>query len=200
MADKSSESGYYEESTMKCFGKLQNGSNRDSSETDVVPLNHNGSASQPRGYNENEVVTIDDDTDEEFFDNNNEEASPDRHLDDHCDSDETERDDSESSDVVCVGGFMPTAQDQSIQLSKIRSTAEPLHPADRVSMRNFKLLKLLGTGAYGEVFLVKKRDGDDKDKLYAMKILKKKKVTLKNKTIEHTRTEREVKNILYINN
>lgn len=57
---------------------------------------------------------------------------------------------------------------------------------------NFEFLKLLGTGAYGRVYLVKKIDGIDKGQLYAMKVLEKKKVTAKKKTIEHTRTEREV--------
>lgn len=195
MADKSSESGYYDESTMKVQSRnFRNG--RDSDESDEVLVHRNGLATlhQSSVMNEVDVVTIDDDTDEEPYDNNNEETSPDRHRDyenDHRDSDETEVNDSES-DVVCVEDFIPSAHEQSIELSKIRTTGEPLHPADRVSIKNFKLLKLLGTGAYGEVFLVKKLDGIDEGLLYAMKILKKKKVTMKNKTIEHTRTEREV--------
>lgn len=192
MADKSSESGYYEESTMK---RSRNIHNRDSNiDSDDGSENYNELESS---YNENEVVTIDDDTDEEDdpCNNNNGEASPDRHREyenDLRDSEETERNDSES-DVVIVNDALPTAAELSIELSKIRSKGEPLHPDDRVSIKNFKLLKLLGTGAYGEVFLVEKRDGLDQGELYAMKILKKKKVTLKNKTIEHTRTEREVR-------
>jgi serine/threonine protein kinase len=63
---------------------------------------------------------------------------------------------------------------------------------DKVSKRNFKIHKLLGTGAYGKVFLVEKLDGVDKGQLYAMKVLEKNKVTQKKKTTEHTRTEREV--------
>lgn len=67
-----------------------------------------------------------------------------------------------------------------------------LDPSEKVSAANFKLLKLLGTGAYGRVYLVQKIDGIDKGAFYAMKILEKEKVTKKNKTTEHTRTEREV--------
>jgi ribosomal protein S6 kinase alpha-5 len=53
-------------------------------------------------------------------------------------------------------------------------------------------MKLLGTGAYGRVYLVRKKTGKDKGHLYAMKVLDKAKVTMKPKTIEHTKTEREV--------
>lgn len=59
--------------------------------------------------------------------------------------------------------------------------------------------KLLGTGAYGKVFLVEKLDGVDKGQLYAMKVLEKNKVTQKKKTTEHTRTEREVSEIIKLN-
>uniref|UniRef100_A0A3B3WGG4 non-specific serine/threonine protein kinase n=1 Tax=Poecilia mexicana TaxID=48701 RepID=A0A3B3WGG4_9TELE len=54
------------------------------------------------------------------------------------------------------------------------------------------LLKVLGTGAYGKVFLVRKVSGHDAGKLYAMKVLKKATIVQKAKTAEHTRTERQV--------
>ena len=85
-------------------------------------------------------------------------------------------------------------------------------------MRNFELLKLLGTGglsilvilfffflaflhlqpilflilAYGKVFLVRKLGGNDGGKLYAMKVLKKATIVQKAKTTEHIKTERQV--------
>ncbi|XP_042165184.1 ribosomal protein S6 kinase alpha-4 isoform X2 [Oncorhynchus tshawytscha] len=59
-------------------------------------------------------------------------------------------------------------------------------------MENFELLKVLGTGAYGKVFLVRKNSGHDEGKLYAMKVLKKAAIVQKAKTAEHTRTERQV--------
>ncbi|RUS91275.1 hypothetical protein EGW08_000987, partial [Elysia chlorotica] len=62
----------------------------------------------------------------------------------------------------------------------------------RVSMQDFELLKVLGTGAYGKVFLVRKRGGRDAGKLYALKQLKKASIVQKTKTTEHTRTERQV--------
>uniref|UniRef100_A0A673A1Z8 Ribosomal protein S6 kinase, polypeptide 4 n=1 Tax=Sphaeramia orbicularis TaxID=375764 RepID=A0A673A1Z8_9TELE len=57
-------------------------------------------------------------------------------------------------------------------------------------MENFELLKVLGTGAYGKVFLVRKNSGHDAGQLYAMKVLKKAAIVQKAKTTEHTRTER----------
>uniref|UniRef100_A0AAY5ETB3 non-specific serine/threonine protein kinase n=1 Tax=Electrophorus electricus TaxID=8005 RepID=A0AAY5ETB3_ELEEL len=63
---------------------------------------------------------------------------------------------------------------------------------EKVGMENFELLKVLGTGAYGKVFLVRKISGHDEGKLYAMKVLKKAAIVQKAKTAEHTRTERQV--------
>ena len=40
-------------------------------------------------------------------------------------------------------------------------------------MKDFDLLKVLGTGAYGKVFLARKRSGVDAGNLFAMKVLKK---------------------------
>ncbi|XP_046400105.1 ribosomal protein S6 kinase alpha-5 isoform X2 [Ischnura elegans] len=69
----------------------------------------------------------------------------------------------------------------------------------KVDMSHFELLKVLGTGAYGKVFLVRKKGakgkgGDcvDAGRLYAMKVLKKASIVQKKKTTEHTRTERQV--------
>lgn len=62
----------------------------------------------------------------------------------------------------------------------------------KVDMSNFDLLRVLGTGAYGKVFLVRKVGGQDEGKLYAMKVLKKASIVQKQKTLEHTRTERQV--------
>jgi ribosomal protein S6 kinase alpha-5 len=62
----------------------------------------------------------------------------------------------------------------------------------KVTMEDFELLKVLGTGAYGKVFLVRKIGGLDHGKLYAMKVLKKASIVQKTKTTEHTMTERQV--------
>ena len=45
---------------------------------------------------------------------------------------------------------------------------------------------------YGKVFLVRKVNGQDSGKLFAMKVLKKQSVLRKKKVLEHTLTERSV--------
>jgi len=63
---------------------------------------------------------------------------------------------------------------------------------EKVDLESFHLLKVLGSGAYGKVFLVKKMHGHDAGCLYAMKVLKKAAIVHKPKTAEHTITERQV--------
>ena len=50
--------------------------------------------------------------------------------------------------------------------------------------------------AYGKVFLVRKLGGSDQGKLYAMKVLKKASIVQKTKTTEHTKTERQVLEVI----
>lgn len=166
----------------------------------------------------NEVVVVQDSDDEEenYYDNNNEESSPNRHgvvdtEENIRDSNETEKND-ESDDgddePVLVSEYtlnnlevlskITSNRKQSNALSLSFTNLNPrlpvvLDPKDKVGVEDFELLVLLGTGAYGKVFLVKKKTGKDTGSFYAMKILEKTKVTAKNKTTEHTRTEREVR-------
>lgn len=79
-----------------------------------------------------------------------------------------------------------------IEPATISSSSKSSLHKYRVDMDDFELLKVLGTGAYGQVFLVRKLTGHDKGKLYAMKVLRKEIVAQKTKTLDHTRTERKV--------
>lgn len=57
-----------------------------------------------------------------------------------------------------------------------------------VSLKDFKLLRVLGKGSFGTVLLVRKIDSG---RVYAMKVIKKKK--LRNKTqVQRTLTERAI--------
>ncbi|XP_063630470.1 ribosomal protein S6 kinase alpha-4-like isoform X2 [Cydia splendana] len=103
-----------------------------------------------------------------------------------------------SSSVELIGGTVPAPVQHSVDwnlvdASKIRKRYRVnLNGQSKVDISHFDLLKVLGTGAYGKVFLVKKRCGVDEGKLYAMKVLKKASIVQKLKTAEHTRTERQV--------
>ncbi|KAJ1555380.1 serine/threonine protein kinase psk1 [Cladochytrium tenue] len=59
----------------------------------------------------------------------------------------------------------------------------------KISMDDFDLLKVVGRGAYGKVFLVRRKDTP---RLYAMKVLRKATLTLHTKTAEHTKNERSI--------
>eukprot|EP00051_Salpingoeca_urceolata_P016843 m.226314 g.226314 ORF g.226314 m.226314 type:complete len:831 (-) comp18795_c0_seq6:158-2650(-) len=63
---------------------------------------------------------------------------------------------------------------------------------ERVGPDHFDLLRVLGTGAFGKVFLVRKTKGHDLGKLFAMKVLKKAAVVHSCKTTEHTKAERSI--------
>uniref|UniRef100_A0A7G3AY86 non-specific serine/threonine protein kinase n=1 Tax=Lutzomyia longipalpis TaxID=7200 RepID=A0A7G3AY86_LUTLO len=98
--------------------------------------------------------------------------------------------DNRSDSVVCVGSYSKSDFDLE-QTSRIRNNVV-LRPEDKVDITHFNILKVLGTGAYGKVYLVRKNGGVDHNKLYAMKVLKKSNLIQKKKTAEHTRTERQV--------
>lgn len=60
-----------------------------------------------------------------------------------------------------------------------------------VTVDDFDLLKVIGKGSFGKVFLVRKKGGVDDGSTYAMKALRKD-VLLKRNQIEHTKTERAI--------
>lgn len=52
-----------------------------------------------------------------------------------------------------------------------------LRPAVKISKEDFKIIKVIGRGTFGKVFMVKKKDSDQ---IYAMKVLKKEQVASRN--------------------
>lgn len=132
-------------------------------------------------------------------------AGRDEELDEEEDDDEEEeepeqqkepdapkkRNEKSSSSVIYNGTIIDKDGLEMIKISTI-NTKVKLCEDDKVCIEDFKLLKVLGTGAYGKVFLVRKLTGIDRNKLYAMKVLKKSTICQKKKTAEHTKTERQV--------
>jgi serine/threonine protein kinase len=72
-----------------------------------------------------------------------------------------------------------------------RASIKPMHLNSSVSVTDFDLLKVVGKGAFGKVFLVKKREGPDSEKLFAMKVLDKEVITQKGQ-VAHTKSERDI--------
>ncbi|XP_059544120.1 ribosomal protein S6 kinase alpha-5 isoform X2 [Myotis daubentonii] len=97
-----------------------------------------------------------------------------------------------SGGAAGTGGDGGAAGERLLTVKHELRTANLTGHAEKVGIENFELLKVLGTGAYGKVFLVRKISGHDAGKLYAMKVLKKATIVQKAKTTEHTRTERQV--------
>ena len=65
-------------------------------------------------------------------------------------------------------------------------------PNTRVGPESFQLLKVLGKGGYGKVFQVRKINGRDKGKIFAMKVLKKATIVRNQKDTAHTKAERNI--------
>ncbi|KAL4002734.1 Protein kinase domain family protein [Acanthocheilonema viteae] len=70
------------------------------------------------------------------------------------------------------------------------STVNP--PNTRLGPENFQLLKVLGKGGYGKVFQVRKINGKDEGRIFAMKVLKKATIIRNQKDTAHTKAERNI--------
>lgn len=78
-----------------------------------------------------------------------------------------------------------------VQKSDKRPSVKVFHMNTSVGVTDFDLLKVVGKGAFGKVFLVKKREGDDTEALYAMKVLDKSVIAQKGQ-VAHTKSERDI--------
>ena len=86
---------------------------------------------------------------------------------------------------------------------------DTVNPHKKVSAEDFHVLKVIGKGGYGtvsvfsdlflQVFLVQKiTKSPDKDKFYAMKVLKKAKLIRNEKNTVHTVSERNILQMLKV--
>lgn len=64
---------------------------------------------------------------------------------------------------------------------------------DKLNINHFEILKCIGTGAYGKVFLVKRKDTEE---ILAMKTLKKIEMMKKDIKVFHTKNERRIMEML----
>ncbi len=88
-----------------------------------------------------------------------------------------------------AGGAGPLASDQKDLLDVVGAGWTHGH---KVSVDDFELLKVLGKGSFGKVFLVRLLSNQ---RVFAMKVLKKEDV-MRRKQVEHTRTERRIMGVV----
>ncbi|XP_045070117.1 ribosomal protein S6 kinase alpha-6 [Coregonus clupeaformis] len=80
--------------------------------------------------------------------------------------------------------------DEGASYSEIPITHHVKEGCEKADPRQFELLKVLGQGSFGKVFLVRKIMGPDEGQLYAMKVLKK--ASLKVRDRVRTKMERDI--------
>uniref|UniRef100_A0A3Q3JJA9 non-specific serine/threonine protein kinase n=1 Tax=Monopterus albus TaxID=43700 RepID=A0A3Q3JJA9_MONAL len=93
------------------------------------------------------------------------------------------------SDVGCGYALLLYCTDDSI-LKEIDISHHVKEGCEKADPSQFQLLKVLGQGSYGKVFLVRKIRGVDRGQLYAMKVLKK--ATLKVRDRVRSKMERDI--------
>uniref|UniRef100_A0A4W5JY52 Protein kinase domain-containing protein n=1 Tax=Hucho hucho TaxID=62062 RepID=A0A4W5JY52_9TELE len=79
---------------------------------------------------------------------------------------------------------------ENLSYSEIPITHHVKEGCEKADPRQFELLKVLGQGSFGKVFLVRKVMGPDAGQLYAMKVLKK--ASLKVRDRVRTKMERDI--------
>uniref|UniRef100_A0A8D1AMI6 Ribosomal protein S6 kinase B2 n=1 Tax=Sus scrofa TaxID=9823 RepID=A0A8D1AMI6_PIG len=76
---------------------------------------------------------------------------------------------------------------------EVELTETSVNPGpERIGPHCFELLRVLGKGNYGKVFQVRKVQGTNLGKIYAMKVLRKAKIVRNAKDTAHTRAERNI--------
>uniref|UniRef100_A0AAY5LAX4 Ribosomal protein S6 kinase beta-2 n=1 Tax=Esox lucius TaxID=8010 RepID=A0AAY5LAX4_ESOLU len=80
-----------------------------------------------------------------------------------------------------------------VEVKEIELTSAVVNrDSERIGPDSFELLSVLGKGGYGKVFQVRKVQGSQTGKIFAMKVLKKAKIVCNAKDTAHTRAEREI--------
>ncbi|XP_059380741.1 ribosomal protein S6 kinase alpha-3 isoform X4 [Carassius carassius] len=81
-------------------------------------------------------------------------------------------------------------RDEEVSVKEISITHHVKEGSEKADPQQFELRKVLGQGSFGKVFLVRKTTGPDAGQLYAMKVLKK--ATLKVRDRVRTKMERDI--------
>ncbi|XP_019412197.1 PREDICTED: ribosomal protein S6 kinase beta-2 isoform X2 [Crocodylus porosus] len=85
-------------------------------------------------------------------------------------------------------GLEPVGHYEEIEISESSVNNGP----ERIGPHCFELLRVLGKGGYGKVFQVRKVQGTNAGRIFAMKVLKKAKIACNAKDTAHTKAERNI--------
>uniref|UniRef100_A0A673J7W9 Ribosomal protein S6 kinase n=1 Tax=Sinocyclocheilus rhinocerous TaxID=307959 RepID=A0A673J7W9_9TELE len=96
----------------------------------------------------------------------------------------------EQGDEPQVGPENTWDTTEEVSVKEISITHHVKEGSEKADPQQFELQKVLGQGSFGKVFLVKKTTGPDAGQLYAMKVLKK--ATLKVRDRVRTKMERDI--------
>eukprot|EP01124_Arcella_intermedia_P006532 TRINITY_DN13869_c0_g2_i2.p1 TRINITY_DN13869_c0_g2~~TRINITY_DN13869_c0_g2_i2.p1 ORF type:complete len:451 (-),score=106.98 TRINITY_DN13869_c0_g2_i2:43-1395(-) len=69
--------------------------------------------------------------------------------------------------------------------------SSPVKEKKKLSLEDFVIRKVIGQGSFGKVLLVTKKETDNKNKVYAMKVLNKSTIIARNE-VEHTKSEKSI--------
>ncbi|XP_049569584.1 ribosomal protein S6 kinase beta-2 isoform X3 [Orcinus orca] len=87
-----------------------------------------------------------------------------------------------------AAGLEPVGHYEEVELTESSVNPGP----ERIGPHCFELLRVLGKGNYGKVFQVRKVQGTNVGRIYAMKVLRKAKIVRNAKDTAHTRAERNI--------
>ena len=86
-----------------------------------------------------------------------------------------------SADITPIDSLMK-ADESRDEIEVNPMTATNILPPSKVSIDDFDIIKVIGRGTFGKVYLVKKKPsgGEDDGQVYAMKVLKKTQILQRN--------------------
>ncbi|XP_006893470.1 PREDICTED: ribosomal protein S6 kinase beta-2 [Elephantulus edwardii] len=97
------------------------------------------------------------------------------------------------ADVCPLPELKSTSMEFGEQYEEVELTETSVNVGpERIGPHCFELLRVLGKGNFGKVFQVRKVQGTNMGKIYAMKVLKKARILRSAKDVAHTRSERNI--------
>ncbi|XP_070283746.1 ribosomal protein S6 kinase beta-2 isoform X1 [Myotis yumanensis] len=97
------------------------------------------------------------------------------------------------ADACPLADLRTAALEPAGHYEEVELTETSVNPGpERIGPHCFELLRVLGKGGYGKVFQVRKVQGTNLGKIYAMKVLRKAKIVRNAKDTAHTRAERNI--------